>query len=160
MMTRASERLRPLRVVLTLAWLAVAGCSPFTIRTPPAMIELPDQTDYAYRAMTPDGVVLGARVVHDAGKADVAFWTQAVTLHMQELSGYALLTTTDVTTANGVAGKELRFGHDESGKPYAYAVRLFVQGKNLFLLEAGGTKEEMERSRATLDWAMSSFHLK
>jgi hypothetical protein len=149
-----------LHVMLVATWLAASGCSPFAIRTPPAMIELPDQTSYAYRAMSPDGVVLGVRVVRDAGKADVAFWTQAVQLHMQELSGYALLTTTDVTTANGIAGKELRFGHDESGKPYAYTVRVFVEGKTLFLLEAGGTKEEMERNRATVDWAMSSFHVK
>jgi hypothetical protein len=158
MMAR-SPTVRPIRLALALLLLA-AACSPFSIQTPPAMIELPDQTEYAYRAMTPDGVVLGVRVVRNAGKADVAFWTQAVTLHMQELSGYALLTTTDVTTASGLTGKELRFGHDESGKPYAYAVRIFVQGKTLFLVEAGGTKEAMERSRATLDWAMSSFHLK
>jgi hypothetical protein len=150
---------RSLHLALALVLLAV-GCSPFAIQTSPAMIELKDQSDYAYRAMTPDGAVLGVRVIKDAGKADVAFWTQAVTLHMQELSGYALLTTTDVTTANGVAGKELRFGHDENGKPYAYAVRIFVQGKTLFLVEAGGTKDAMERNRATLDWSMTSFHVK
>jgi len=143
-----------------LALLALAGCGrPFDIKTPPGMIELEHQTGYAYRAMTPDGVVLAVRAV-DSGKADLAFWTQAVALHMKELSGYALLTTTDVTSADGVAGKELRFGHDESGKPYGYVVRVFVADKHLFVVEAGGTKDEVDRARATVDWAMGSLRLR
>jgi hypothetical protein len=145
-------------IALTAAF-ELGACQPFAIKTPPAMIELEQKGDYAYRAMTPDGVVLGVRVV-DNGKADAAFWTQAVVLHMKELSAYALLTTADVTSADGSPGKELRFGHDESGKPYAYVVRIFVKGRWLFVVEAGGTKEEMERGRATLDWAMSSLQLK
>jgi hypothetical protein len=159
---RFSSRALALRcaLALPLAFAAqAAGCKPFAIKTPPGMIELEDQTDYAYRAMTPDGVVLGIRVVK-GGKADVAFWTQAVTLHMKELSGYALLGTTDVTSADGSAGKELRFGHDESGKPYAYIVRVFVQGEKLFVVEAGGTKDEVEHARPTLDAALSTLRLK
>ena len=109
--------------------------------------------------MTPDGVVLGVRVV-DSGKTDATFWSQAVTLHMKELSGYALLATADVASADGIPGKELRFGHDESKRPYQYVVRLFVQGKRLFVVEAGGTKEEMDRARPAVDGAMGSIRLR
>ena len=145
----------------------LAGCgAPFTMKTPPSMVELDAQTEYAYRAMTPDGVVLGVRVLEGDGKADVAFWSEAVALHMKELSGYALLGTSEVVTANGFKGKELRFGHDEGKKPYLYTVRLFVGRthtfgrKDLFLVEAGGTKDEMERAGPTLDWAMGTLKLK
>ena len=142
--------------------LAPAGCGPiFTLDTPSGMIELKDQRSYAYRAMTPDGVVLGVRVIEDAGKTDVAFWVQAVTLHMKELSGYALLSSVDVTTASGSAGKELRFGHDEAGKPYVYVVRIFVAPKHqLVIVEAGGAKDEMERNRPMVEAAMASVKLR
>jgi hypothetical protein len=140
--------------------LGLSGCGrPFAVTTPPSMIELEQQTDYAYRAMTPDGVVLGVRVA-DSGKTDAAFWSQAVTLHMKELSGYAFLATADVATADGVPGKELRFGHDESNRPYQYVVRLFVLGQRLFVVEAGGTKEEMDRARPAVDRAMGSIRLR
>ena len=86
--------------MLIVAAALLAGCASFTLETPPGMIELKEQGTYAYRAMTPDGVVLGIRVVDDAQKTDVAFWVEAVTLHMKELSGYALLTTADVSTAD------------------------------------------------------------
>jgi len=147
--------------VLIVAAALLAGCASFTLETPPGMIELKEQGTYAYRAMTPDGVVLGIRVVDDAQKTDVAFWVEAVTLHMKELSGYALLTTADVSTADGSHGKELRFGHDEAGAPYLYVMRVFVSPKhNLVIVEAGGTKEAMEHNRAVVDGAMASVHLR
>jgi hypothetical protein len=152
---------RPFARGLTFGFLlALAACSPFDIKTPPSMIELKHQTDYAFRAMTPDGVVIGVRVIGDAGKADVAFWSRAVALHMNELSGYALLGTSDVTTQGGVKGQELRFGHDERGKPYAYVVRVFVDHDRLFLVEAGGTKDEVEKAKADIAWAMDSLRIK
>jgi hypothetical protein len=154
------------RLSLVAALAALAGCSAFHLETPPSMIELKNQASYDYRAMTPDGVVLGVRVVDDAGKTDVAFWTEAITLHMNELSGYALLGASDVTSENGSHGKELRFGHDEAGKPYVYAVRIFVRAfgasspHRLILVEVGGAKDEMERNRAVLDAAMASIYIR
>src|ERR1700728_761747 len=83
----------------------LAACGkPFDIKAPPSMIELQHQTDYDFRAMTPDGVVIGVRVIEDGDKADVAFWSRAIALHMNELSGYALLGTTDGTTSGGAEG--------------------------------------------------------
>jgi len=146
-----------LRLTLLLAAWVFAGCGrPFAIQTPPGLVELPGQTDFAYRAMTPDGVVLGVRVV-DAGNADVAFWTEAVWLHMKDLTGYALLTSADVSSADGTRGKELRFSHVDHGRDFEYTVRVFVQGHHLFVVEAGGTKEDMSRYRAALDGAMASL---
>jgi hypothetical protein len=142
-----------------------AGCSSFTIETPPSMIDLKEHTgSYAYRAMTPDGVVLGIRVIDDAEKTSVSFWVEAVTLHMRELAGYAedpKAPVTDITSSDGVPGKELHFGHDEDGKPYVYVVRLFVTPSHkLIVVEEGGTKEEMDKAKPTLDAALASLHLK
>jgi hypothetical protein len=123
-----------------------AGCSSFTIETPPSMIDLKEHTgSYAYRAMTPDGVVLGIRVIDDAEKTSVSFWVEAVTLHMRELAGYAedpKAPVTDITS-------------------YVYVVRLFVTPSHkLIVVEEGGTKEEMDKAKPTLDAALASLHLK
>jgi hypothetical protein len=147
-------------LVVLVALVALAGCRPFDIKTPPGMIELEKTDDYAYRAMTPEGVVVGVRFIKDAGKADVPFWTRAVSLHMKELSGYALTETKDATARDGSKGQELHFGHDESGKPYTYVVRVFVKDNHLFVAEAGGTKEEMDRAKQTVEWTLATLMLK
>jgi hypothetical protein len=146
------------RVALFALALALSACARhFDIQTPSGMIELSRTSDYSYRAMTPDGVVVGVRVIPEGGKADLAFWTQAVALRMKELSGYAVA---DTASLDGVKGKELRFGHDESGKPYSYIVRIFVEGGRLFVVEAGGMKDEMERSKQTVEWTLATLKLK
>jgi hypothetical protein len=148
---------------LTLAVLvATAGCGrPFDVKTPPEMIELKDQDPpFAYRAMTPDGVVVAVRVVDDDRKTDLAFWENAIRLRMKELAGYALLRVKDITSRDGTKGKELRFGHDENGKPYVYRVRVLVAQGRVFVVEAGGAKAQMDRYDSTVGWTLDNVKVK
>jgi hypothetical protein len=147
-------------VALTAAVL-LAGCGrPFDVKTAPGLVELEDQEpDYAYRAMTPEGVVMGVRVVDTNGRGDLEFWTRATSLRMRELDGYALLATADVKSRDGTPGHELRFGHDESHKPYIYMLRVFVAKKRLFLVETGGPQAEVERYKGALDWMQATLKL-
>jgi hypothetical protein len=82
-----------------------------------------------------------------------------VSLRMREADGYALVGTQAVRSRDGREGKELVFGHDEAGKPFVYRVRLFLAGKRLFVVEAGGTKEQMDRYAASIDWMMASVRV-
>jgi hypothetical protein len=117
------------------------------------------QPPYDWRAVAPDGVAVAMRVVPLQDKADLAFWTHAVTLRMREMNGYALVDTREVKSRDGTAGKELVFGHDESGKPFVYRVRLYLGDKRLFVVEAGGTKEQMDRYAASVDWMLATVKL-
>jgi hypothetical protein len=141
--------------------LGLAACGrPFDVKTAPGLIELDNQEpQYQYRAMAPEGVVIGVRVIDTAGRGNLEFWTRATTLRMRELNGYALIGEGEVKSRDGTAGHELRFGHDESGKPYLYTLRLYVAKKRLFLVEAGGPQLEMNRYKAALDWMESSLRL-
>lgn len=121
----------------------------------PGFVELKDDPSYHFRAVAPEGVAVAARVVHLDEPMDVAFWERAVGLRMRELEGYALLETKNVTARDGVAGRELVFGHDEQGKPYVYRVRLFTHDTQLLVVEAGGAKEQMDRFAAQVDWMLS-----
>jgi hypothetical protein len=148
--------------LLALAALGSTACGrPFKVETAPGFVELDNQEpQYSYRAIAPEGVVMAVRVVPIDEKGDLAFWTRSVTLRFRQLNAYALLDQTDVKARDGTPGKELRFGHDEAGKPYLYRVRLFVAQDRLFVIEVGGTKEQMERYKDSVDWMLLSVLVK
>jgi len=145
---------------LLLSALPLAGCGHhFETATPQGFVELEDQEAYDYRATTADGLVVAVREIEHEPKGEMAFWTRAVENRMRQRGGYALLGTRDVKTKSGLDGKQLRFGHDESGKPHLYYVTIFVTESYLFLIEAGGTKELMEKGGAGLDQFIESFRV-
>jgi hypothetical protein len=160
-MTMKTAKLSALSALALLASLGAAACGrPFDVKTAPGLVELDDQGPrYDYRAIAPEGVVVGVKVVDIGKKGDLAFWTRATSLRMHQLDGYALLNEADVKSRNGVPGHEMRFGHDEGGKPYVYTLRVFVRGSRLFLVESGGPQEQVARYQSALDWMESSLEL-
>jgi hypothetical protein len=118
-----------------------------------------EQGPYDWRAVAPDGVAVAVRVVPLADRADLAFWAHAVRLRMRDSGGYALVGERDVRSRDGTPGRELVFGHDESGKPFVYRVRLYLGERRLYVVEAGGNKEQMDRYAASVDWMLASMRL-
>lgn len=138
------------------ASLAFSSCAPL-LTTPPGFVEVEGEP-YDYRAASADGLVISVREIDHEPKGDLAFWVRAMENELRFGRGYALLTTSDVTTAKGLAGKELRFGHDEGSSPHLYWVALFVTKSTLYVIEAGGTKELVEKNRDLLDKAIKSLN--
>lgn len=145
-------------------FLPLAACGrPFRVNTPPGFVELDGQsntTGYAYRSTSPEGVVVAVRVMEDEDRADLGFWTKSIILQMRDVSGYALVKTTDVVSLDGTPGKRLELAHDEDGKPYVYWVTVFVAQGKLFVAEAGAPKDLFERSQASVEWTMKSLKVK
>ena len=144
-------------ILLLLA--AMTGCAtPYRVETPASFVEIENEwDDYDYRATTADGLVIGLRTIEHEPHGEQAFWLKAITNRMRDRGGYALLKTVDVKSADGVNGKQLQFGHDETSGAHLYYVTLFVTDDNLFLLEAGGTKELMTTHAADVDTAVRTF---
>ncbi len=156
---------RALLVLLVCASVAFgAGCGkPFDVKTAPGFVELEHQAPtYQYRATAPEGVVVGLQVIDLEGdnSGDLAFWTRATTLQVRDVQGYALVETRDVKSRDGTPGKELRFGHDEDGKPYTYRLTLYVKEKRLFLFESGGSQANFEKYEKSVQWTADSLVLK
>jgi hypothetical protein len=145
---------------LAVCILATSACGrPFDVHTPRGFVELEHQAPaYDYRATTADGVVVAVRAIDAADRDDLSFWSNAVTVQMRDASGYALLRSKDVRSADGTPGRELVFGHDENGTPYLYRVALFTAQDRVFLLEAGGTRDAVERTAQHIDWQIATFH--
>jgi hypothetical protein len=137
--------------------LAFAGCTHFKASTPAGFVELPDQEPrYDYRASTHDGVVLAVRAIDNDPRGDLDFWSQAIELRLRQQGGYALLETRPVKDARGLAGRQLRFGHDQGARPHLYYLTLFVT-KRIFLVEAGGAKDLVMRESPKIDAFIDSF---
>jgi hypothetical protein len=154
-----------LRKVLAVAAVSacIAGCGrPFNVKTAPGFIELEQQTEHGflYRATTPEGIVVGVRVIEDEDRGDLSFWVRTVTLQLRDIKGYALTTTTDVKSHDGTPGKRLAFGHDEDHKPYAYDLLVFRTPGRVFMVEAGGKREDMERVRPSLEWMLANVEVR
>jgi hypothetical protein len=160
-------RMASCAAVAALAALAIAlgACGrPFDIRTAPGFIELADQEDaqYDFRATTPEGVVVGVKAIdlEGEGSQDIAFWQRAITLQLRDVGGYALTATYDVRSLDGAPGKQLRFGHDEDGKPFTYWVSLFVSGKRLIVVEAGGPTGQFDKYAPSVEWMEKSVKVR
>lgn len=151
------------RIAVSLAFaLLLFGCAGkhFEAKSAPGFVVLKEEdSDYDWRAVAPEGVVVAVRSVKLDDEADLPFWSRAVTLRMREQEGYALLGTKDVRSVDGAPGTELSFGHDEDGKPFVYRMRLFLAGKRLIVVEVGGEKTQVERYAASVEWMLANVRV-
>lgn len=153
-----TPRALALALALALASASVGCGRPFVAATPAGFVDLGDRYGSSeYRATTADGVVLGIRAFDNDPKGALAFWSRVVERRTHEMAGYALLDKRDVTTASGLKGVEMRFGHDEGKDPYLYYLALFVTDAKVYVLEAGGPKAEVTKQEAQIDWAIRNF---
>jgi hypothetical protein len=116
-----------------------------------------DYDNYDYRATTADGLVIGVREVEHDPKGDLDFWVRAIENELRSRGGYALIESKPMKNAQGLSGRQLWFGHDEGQKPHLYMVTLFVTDGWIYLLEAGGTKEQVDKQRQQINWAVDKF---
>jgi len=148
-----------------LVFALTAGCGPsFKAATPPGFVVLSDDYgNYDYRATTADGLVLSVREVEHDPEGDLDFWVRAIENEMRTRGGYAKLEAKSVKTAQGLEGRQLWFGHDEGQNPHLYMVTVFITRGSwlsdgwIYLLEAGGTKEQVDKQRQQIGWAIQHF---
>ncbi len=155
--------LRARLLILSVLTAAAPACGrPFVPPALPGFVELEEGRDsiYDYRATTADGVVVAIRTVRHHPRGELAFWERAIENQLRDRGGYALLDKRDVATHDGVVGRQLRFGHDEGGDPHLYYVTIIPTRRRLFIVEAGGTKEQLEASAAAVEAAVTHLQIR
>jgi hypothetical protein len=143
------------------------GCGrPYDVATPDGFVELTegdksyDEDAYEYRASTADGVVLAVRAWDNEPRVDLALATRALENRTRLGQGYALLEKKEVTSQNGVKGTTLRLGHDTEGQAHLFTVTVFVTEDHVYVVEAGGKKDLVEKATASIDWFLGNFRPK
>ncbi len=158
-----NRALRPVLVATLLAaslLLGACGGAASHLTPPPNFIDLSEPGDsYTQRATSAEGVVMAVREVDNDPYGPLAFWVEAIKRRMRTVRGYALLEEKDVRAASGEAGKQLRFGHDESGGPYFFWLTVFVTDHNVFVLEAGGKKDVFEAAQPEVERAIAAYRI-
>jgi hypothetical protein len=159
-----SVALRPLIQIVLLGLLGTAGCGHhFELRAPERFVELEpgmqERMGFAYRATTANGAVIGVREIDNDRHASAEFWVEAIRNRVRRAGGYALVSESDVRSADGTAGHQLRFGRDEGRHPYDYWITVFVTHDRLFLIEAGGRRDHFETERESIERAITAIHL-
>jgi hypothetical protein len=150
---------RLLSVLFAALALALAGCGrPYVVQTPPGFVEFEDRYDGdEYRAATADGVVLGVRAYDNEPTGALEFWVRAIQNKLRDQGGYALLGTQRIVDRAGLQGQLMKYGHDEDKTPHVYWIAVYVDGDRVWVLEAGGTKELVDRQEPQLNWWLTSF---
>jgi hypothetical protein len=151
-------------LITTLVAVSAFACTP-TFATPKGFVDLDEHGTYDQRATTADGMVLAGREIENDPEGDLAFWSHAIENQMRMRGGYALLEKKKVKTASGHEGEELRFGHDQGNKPHLYTIAVFVtkggfwKDGTIYIVEAGGPKELVEKNAASIDWAIRNVRV-
>ncbi|UJR81302.1 serine/threonine protein kinase [Sandaracinus amylolyticus] len=152
------------RTILFALALTLGACGPhFGIDTPDDFVSLDEGTQqqrgYAMRATTADGVVIAVREIDDPRRGTRDFWVEAIRNRLRRAGGYALLEEEDIRAASGDTGHQMRFGRDESGRPYAYWITVFVREGRVTVVEAGGRREVFDEEVEDVRRAIASIRI-
>ncbi len=154
-----------MRLAILALGLAAAGCGPsITLELPERFVNLNEDSElrreqYAYRATTPDGVVVGVQRLDLRVNSALAFWSEAVMRRLRDQQGYALLGEEDVSAASGERGHLMRFGRDVEGHAYRYTVGLFVTESHIWVVEAGGREDAYTPLEADIERSIRAMRL-
>jgi hypothetical protein len=145
-------------VTLCLACTLGCGEKEWT-RTPDGFVKVEDAT-FAYKALSPDGSVIAVRHRPNTEEGSLAFWAEVFTRELVEAKGYRAAGTADVTSADGVAGRLLRFEVAVGDLPYHYGLALYVTPKSIVTVETATELSLLARYLPAFDAARADLKAK
>jgi hypothetical protein len=141
--------------------LSSLGCTPGArLEAPGDFATLGRHGGYDFRAASANGVVVGVRREPNDLRASVDYWAGALDARLRR-DGYSPDGKKDpdrvVTTARGLAGRELHYTRAEDRRTYCYWLAVFATQDHVYLVEAGGDAEAFEPAKAEVEKAVLSL---
>lgn len=127
---------RPLLLVSLLA-ASLAGCATTQLQTPSGFAAHDSGEGYDLRVSDGEGVVLAVRTEKNRPQGDLKYWTSALDSQLRK-SGYEARDAKDVKSADGHAGKQVRYVLHAEGRDLVFWLSVFVTGRHVVIVEAGG----------------------
>ncbi len=135
--------------------LVAVGCGP-TLDTPGGFARVDGRHDL--RIASPEGVALSVNVYRNRRpRGDLTFWSGA--LHARLRSEYTVVERLPITSDSGVDGVQIRARALRNGRPHQYWTAIFVAGRNVILVEAGGDDAFFAPQEETIEAAMRSVDI-
>jgi len=138
-----------------------AGCGPsVTLQTPSGFAVLDGQKEYAYRAASAEGVVLGVRAEKNEPRGNLDFWADALDRQLRRGGYVADGDPREVRAASGLTGRQLKYTREERGRKQRFWMAVFVTADRVWVVEAGGDAERFtEKAQKSVQRAIETLQL-
>jgi hypothetical protein len=143
-----------MKLLLLALTLAIVGCTHHATMSTPAGFGRLDGS-YDFRAVSPSGIVIAARIKPNRPYSDLNFWTSAVDLSLIR-KGYTRTEVTDVESSAGLPGRLLKY---DAGAGTSYWVAVFSGGEKILLAEATGYTDDIGAAADELQRSLLSARL-
>lgn len=144
-------RIVTLNIIALLA-LITMGCGP-TMDVPGGFARVDGHHDM--RLASPEGVVIAVNSHRNRGpRGDLQFWAGALEARVQ--STYSNVERAPITSDDGVEGVQIRASTSRAGRTHEYWATIFVTGRRVVLVEAGGDEAHLGRHAEEVQAAIRS----
>lgn len=135
-----------------------AGCATTHLQTPSGFASHDEGKSYDLRVSDGEGVVIAVRTEKNDPQGDLAYWSSALDVQLRK-SGYQPLEHVDVSSAKGLAGRQLRYVIDDNGRELVYWLSVFVTRSRVVVVEAGGDAAFFEPKIEQVEAAIASLEV-
>lgn len=136
----------------------LAGCPsvPSIRMDAPASFRSYERPDHKIRMISPDGVRLLVREVENYPEADLPFWAEALSRHV-DAKGYQIIERVELVTREGRRAITTEFLVARGAEDWVLAETLIVAGPRLILVEAAGPFDRFQPYRDELRAAIETL---
>jgi len=158
MITRRHHGYGSILLVPILALLVLGSCATSAVQ-----FEAPEgfaryEAEGRQGAISPEGVVLSAYRTANEPQQDLAFWTEAVELHLED-AGYLLLHTGEFETTN-LDGRYFEWVAPLGDDDWVYLTAFCVDDGAIAVVEAAGPYDVYERYREAIRASLRTVQIR
>ena len=146
------------KLLLVISLTLLSACQTVSLPVPEgfAYYEKASASDIL-RAVSPERVIYRVHRVDAGQPASLDFWTTALLTQFKK-SGYIIVDQQTVK-AGPVSGVSFVMATTYNGRDYSYSLNVFVQPKNIILIEAAGENSQFKKYQRQLAAAIAQTDL-
>ena len=134
----------------------LGGCASAQITTPTGFAAHDEGNTYDFRASDGEGVVIAVRTEKNRPHGDLLYWSSALDVQLRK-SGYEPFDATDVSSADGHDGKQLRYVLHENGRDMVFWLSVFVTDRQVVVVEVAGDSAFFDPKTDQVEAAIASL---
>lgn len=136
----------------------LGGCATTSLETPAGFASHHADRTYDLRASDGEGVVISVRTEKNRPRGDLQYWSAALDVQLRT-AGYEARDAVALTSADGHAGRQLRYVLHEDGRELVFWVSVFVTDRQVVVVEAGGDAVFFDAKADQVEAALGSLQV-
>jgi hypothetical protein len=136
----------------------LGGCATTSLATPAGFAAHDEGRTYDFRASDGEGVVIAVRTEKNRPRGDLQYWSAALDVQLRS-AGYEAHDAVELKSADGHAGRQLRYVLHQEGRELVFWVAVFVTDREVVVVEAGGDAVFFEPKIEQVEAAIGSLQV-